>query len=118
MPGTKHSKTPPSLAFDPDFDPQPFAEGLHWRQEGQSAEVQRVLRAGGSAWREFAPTASEFAIVAMGIENNRPTDPILQHEIGPQFWEAALGIGLPGREALPDLRFVYAFMHGALSDHR
>jgi len=118
MPSTQHATNSPSPAFDPSLDPQPFAEGLRWRQDGHNSEVARILEAGRLAWHEFAPTAVEFAVVALGIENNRPTDTVLQDEIGPQFWETATGIGLPGRNALPDLRFVYAFMMGVLQHTR
>lgn len=111
------SKNAESLSEHPILrsdDPYPFAEGRQWRQAGRTAEVQRVLHAGQKSWRKFAPTAVEFAVVALGIENDRPTDAVLQNEIGPEFWETTLGIGLPGSYALPDPSFVLAFMEGVL----
>lgn len=116
MPGTEIANHQPNNAFDPSVDPQPFAAGVTWRKQGHKAQVQRVLHAGRLAWREFAPTAVEFTVIALGIADDRPADSVLRCEISPQFWEAALGIGLPGDYALPDPSFVYAFMKGVLHE--
>lgn len=93
-------------------DPLPYAEGRRWRREAPAEQAERVLRSGSESWRGSTPTAVEFAVVALGLEGFAATGSVLLDEAVPQFWTSALGVGLPGRAALPDDRFVHAFLLG------